>query len=940
MEEDRTLIRDKAKTKKQLLDEIAELRQRNAERETTDRKRTEAAPRESEEKFRSAFDKAAVPAVIVGPDMNILFPNAAFCDMMGYTEAELSGKSVYGITHPDDVPGNMAITGPLLRGEKDSCSMEKRYIRKDGRVVWGIMNTSSVWDEKGTLLYFVTHVQDITERKRTEERLRESEKKYRRAFVEAGLGIFHSTFDGRFIDLNPALAQMLGYESPEDVMESIKNISQQVYVDPPLRDFILEQIPEEGKTITIENRYYRKSGEEWLARFHIRQVSDDTGKPLYLEGFVEDITDRKRMEQQLREQEHFLSSVANTSPAIVYVYDMEARSIVYTNDGIEEILGYSPAQVQAMGVELFARMIHPDDLQSVINFQSKIERATDDEILENEYRTRHADGSWRFLRTRERPFLRNADGSVRQKIGIALDITERKQMEEELRQSRDELEERVKERTAEVARLASVVQNTKNGIVLVEDFNIVFVNPAFCELTGYSGQELLGKDLSMLRSSRKPEACYEEGRQNAIRTASGTGVWTVQRKDGTTIDLETSMSKIPGDSIMALICQDITEKLRLEEQLRQAHKMEAIGTLAGGIAHDFNNILAAIIGFTEMAMEDVPDRPLVEKNLQYVMTSATRARELVKQILTFSRKTSYERMPISLSHVVQETVKFLRASMPATIDMTFSATASTDTVIAAPVEIQQVIMNLATNALLAMEDRRGILEIVLSDIDFEPDGSLDHMSREYLQFMMKDTGVGMSLDVMKRIFEPFFTTREVGQGSGMGLAVVYGIVRDLGGTITVESEPERGSTFRVLLPKARVEAEEEPKQASLPRGNERILFIDDEPLLVDWGKEALKRLGYTVTTVEDGRQALMIFAADPFLFDLVITDQAMPQIPGSDLCIELLQIRKDIPIILCTGHSETISPDKAEEIGIRGFLIKPVTRQELALTVRRVLDAG
>ena len=474
MEEDRTLIRDKAKTKKQLLDEIAELRQRNAERETTDRKRTEAAPRESEEKFRSAFDKAAVPAVIVGPDMNILFPNAAFCDMMGYTEAELSGKSVYGITHPDDVPGNMAITGPLLRGEKDSCSMEKRYIRKDGRVVWGIMNTSSVWDEKGTLLYFVTHVQDITERKRTEERLRESEKKYRRSFVEAGLGIFHSTFDGRFIDLNPALAQMLGYESPEDVMESIKNISQQVYVDPPLRDFILEQIPEEGKTVTIENRYYRKSGEEWLARFHIRQVSDDTGKPLYLEGFVEDITDRKRMEQQLREQEHFLSSVANTSPAIVYVYDMEARSIVYTNDGIEEILGYSPAQVQAMGVELFARMIHPDDLQSVINFQSKIERATDDEILENEYRTRHADGSWRFLRTRERPFLRNADGSVRQKIGIALDITERKQMEEELRQSRDELEERVKERAAEVARLASVVQNTRNGIVLVEDFNIVF----------------------------------------------------------------------------------------------------------------------------------------------------------------------------------------------------------------------------------------------------------------------------------------------------------------------------------------------------------------------------------------------------------------------------------------------------------------------------------
>jgi len=387
------------------------------------------------------------------------------------------------------------------------------------------------------------------------------------------------------------------------------------------------------------------------------------------------------------------------------------------------------------------------------------------------------------------------------------------------------------------------------------------------------------------------------------------------------------------------LIEEMEQRNRLEEQLRQAHKMEAIGTLAGGIAHDFNNILAAIIGFTEMAIDDVPDRPLVQKNLEKVMTSATRARELVKQILAFSQKTSYERVPVALTPIVKETVQLLRASIPATIDVTLSATAASDTVIASPVEVQQVVMNLATNALLAMEDRRGSLEIALSDTGFEPDASaLDGTLREYLQIMVRDTGVGMGPEVMKRVFEPFFTTREVGKGSGMGLAMVYGIVKDLGGTVAVESEPGSGSTFRVFLPKAEAEVAENTDETRLPRGEERVLFVDDEPMLLEWGRETLERLGYTVTAVPDGRQALEIFSADPSLFDLVITDEAMPGMPGSDLCAELLGIRNDIPIILYTGHSETVSPEKAREMGAREFLMKPVKRQELASAVRRVVD--
>ena len=370
--------------------------------------------------------------------------------------------------------------------------------------------------------------------------------------------------------------------------------------------------------------------------------------------------------------------------------------------------------------------------------------------------------------------------------------------------------------------------------------------------------------------------------------------------------------------------------------------MEAIGTLAGGIAHDFNNMLAAILGFTEMALEDLPDRPDVERNLQNVSRAAMRARDLVKQILAFSRKTGHERNPLSLLPLIKETVQLLRASIPTTIEIKFTATATSDTVLAAPVEIQQILMNLATNASLAMQEKGGTMEVSLTDINFEPDSPVfgaDVSPGEYVQLVVKDTGIGMSPDVMKRIFEPFFTTREVGKGTGMGLAVVYGIVKDLQGTITVESELGVGSTFSVLLPKVKTDAQAEAvKPDEIPGGNERILFVDDEEMLVEWGRATLERLGYKVTAMTDSQEALKTFSIDPSLFDLVITDHAMPQMAGAQLAKELLNIRRDIPIILCTGHSDNISPESSREIGVKEFLTKPVSKQELAEAVRRVLD--
>jgi signal transduction histidine kinase/ActR/RegA family two-component response regulator len=393
---------------------------------------------------------------------------------------------------------------------------------------------------------------------------------------------------------------------------------------------------------------------------------------------------------------------------------------------------------------------------------------------------------------------------------------------------------------------------------------------------------------------------------------------------------------------ISVVVKEITQERKLEDQLLQSQKMEAIGTLAGGIAHDFNNMLAAILGFTEMAMEDLPDHPDVEKNLQNVSKAAMRARDLVKQILAFSRKTDHERNPLSLLPLIKETVQLLRASIPTTIEIKFTATATSDTVLAAPVEIQQILMNLATNASLAMQEKGGTLDVSLTDINFEPDSPVfgaDISPGEYVQLMVKDTGTGMGPDVMKRIFEPFFTTREVGKGTGMGLSVVYGIVKDLQGTVTVESELGVGSTFSVLLPKVKTDEQAEAvKTIEIPGGNERILFVDDEEMLVEWGRATLEKLGYTVTAITDSREALKTFLSDPSRFDLVITDHTMPQMAGSQLIKELLTTRGDIPIILCTGHSDNISPESAREIGVKEFLSKPVSRQELAEAVRRLLD--
>ena len=487
--------------------------------------------------------------------------------------------------------------------------------------------------------------------------------------------------------------------------------------------------------------------------------------------------------------------------------------------------------------------------------------------------------------------------------------------------------------------------------IFLEDIQdrIIDVNPTGCKLMGYTRDELLGMAVSDLQA---PETREKKG--NVIRSEfekyKGSAFEGLNiHKDGSRIPVEVRTVPLSQEGLFLSIVRDISirryvesEKKKLEIQLQQAQKMESIGTLAGGIAHDFNNILSAVMGYTELALNDAEKGTALYHRLQEIFQAGERAVDLVRQILTFSRQTEQGRKPAQVKLIVKEALKFLRASLPATIEIR-QEIQSDSLVMADPTQIHQVLLNLCTNAEHAMREKGGMLAVKLKDVELDEDFTADHPELKpgnFLELTVSDSGYGISPNLLDRIFDPFFTTKEKGEGTGMGLAVVHGIVGSYGGTITVSSEPGRGSTFTVYLPiiEKRIKSRT-GDQRPLPTGTERILFIDDEPVLVNLGKQTLESLGYKVTTRTSGVEALELFKARAHEFDLVITDLTMPKMAGDDLAREMKRIKPQTPIILCTGYSTRINEEQAAEIGIRAFVSKPVLRKDIAESIRKVLDS-
>ncbi len=722
----------------------------------TSLKKAEEALRASEEQLRSYFELGLVGMAIASPDKGLIDANEKVCEILGYGKEELLRMTWAEITHVDDLAADTACFNRVLAGEIDGYSMDKRFVRKDGEIIDTTISVKCVRNGHGFADHFVALIQDITERRRAENRL---------ASNLNTLTLMHAL--------------------STTVLETGR-------LEP-----VLQEIMEAAVAIAGAEK-----GTLQLAREDALDIVAHHGhEGPFLDFFAS------------AENVASVCGEATRRGRRVVVEDVEASPLFAGTQSLPILRNAGVRAVQSTPL-----MSRKGELLGILTTQWSSPHVPDEHDL------------WRL------------DLLARQ----AADIIEHTRDQVALQRAYDSLELRVRERTAEL-----------------------------------------------------------------------------------------------DQAYVALQCE-MDERRRTEEQLRQSQKMEAIGTLAGGIAHDFNNILAAILGFTEMAIEDASDRPELGRSLQNVLKSAMRARDLVKQILAFSRKTSHERIHLSLTPLIEETVQLLRASIPATIEITLHVTAAADTVLASPVEVQQILMNLATNASHAMQDKGGTLEVSLTDVDFAPDSPVvgpDVLPGEYLQLAVKDTGTGMNSEVMKRVFEPFFTTREVGKGTGMGLAVVYGIVKDLQGAVIVESAPGMGSTFRVLLPKVETGLENEGAGTTqAPGGKEKILFVDDEAMLVEWSRAVLKRLGYDVTATTDGLEALRTFSSDPYGFDLVVTDQTMLSMTGIHLSRELLRIRPGMPIILCTGHSETVSSDMARKAGIRECLMKPLTKQELAAAIRRALD--
>ncbi|MHB8111159.1 MAG: PAS domain S-box protein, partial [Syntrophorhabdaceae bacterium] len=683
--------------------------------------------------------------------------------------------------------------------------------------------------------------QEIQERQRAEDELRENREQLRVTLASIGDAVIATDGSGRITFMNVVSEALTGWTIAEATQKPITEVFHIINEQTRLEvENPIYKVLREGVIVALANHtiLIRKDGTEIPIDDSAAPIRDADGKIMGVVVVFRDITPRRQAEKELHKSRIDMDRAQQVGQIGSWRLDIR-RNVLEWSDENYRIFGVTKGT--PMTYEAFLEIIHPDDRQYV---DMQWNAGLSGEPYDIEHRI-VVNGQVKWVR--EKAYLEfDNSGALISGFGITQDITERKQLEEELRRSRDDLGLRVRERTAEL------------------------------------------------------------------------------------------------DQAYRKLVEETEEKQRLETQLRQSQKMEAIGTLAGGIAHDFNNILAAIVGFTEMAIDDTADRPPVENNLKNVLRSAMRARDLVKQILAFSRKTNYERTPVSFSSLINETAQFLRASIPANIDIKLSIAAAFDTVLADPTELQQIVMNLATNAYLAMEEKGGILEINLTDFDILPESPVlepDLMPGEYVQLMVKDTGAGMTPDVMRRAFEPFFTTRELGVGTGLGLAVVYGFVTDLLGTITVETVPGIGSIFRIFLPKVKTEVKEDQSgPLQIPTGNESILFVDDEDMLVVWAKATLERLEYRAVALTDPAEALKMFASDPSRFDLVITDQAMPAMSGMQLAGKLLAIRPDIPIILCTGHSATVSPEKAKKAGIKKFLMKPVGRADLAKAVRKVLD--
>jgi len=651
--------------------------------------------------------------------------------------------------------------------------------------------------------------------------------------------------------------------------------------------------------------------DRWL-NVKVDPLIDNEGHLVGAVHIISDITEHRKATKALRESENkFRLAFANAQDAIVWI-ESQTGTITNCNKAAEELFGRRRREI----VGRHHTALYPEDKAE--HYHSLLTDAGKGANSNIEAQIIRRGGEIRTVTIALSTMWVEAKEIVQ---GIIRDITESKRAIEEIKS------------------LARFPSEDPNPVLRIStDGSILYVNDASSPVL-QTWQVREGQSLPELWLNRIKEV-YRSG---------NSSTYELHCDDGHAYFI--TLQPIVGAGYVNAYGLDITkrkkaekEKMELELQLGQKQKMEAVGTLAGGIAHDFNNILAGIQGYVELALDDLSQESPVRDNLKQVMSCTNRATKLVKQILTFSRKDQQEREkePVRVSSIIKEGLEMLRSSLPATIKISRKIQSESSVVMADPTQIHQVLVNLCTNASHAMRDKGGRLQVSLTDVDLESETRIgdEHLGRgHYVKLSVSDSGCGMEKDVLERIFEPFFTTKNVNEGTGLGLSVVHGIIKSHAGAIAVSSTPGEGTTFDIFLPKiASGQTQESQSPESTAGKKDTILLVDDEEMMVDVIRQLLERLGYAVVGKTNSIDALEAFQAEPDKFDLVITDQVMPNMTGTELSRNLISVRPDIPVILCSGYPERVIPEELKSIGIKDFISKPVSRQDIAAVIRRVLD--
>jgi PAS domain S-box-containing protein len=899
--------------------------------EIIDREKAENALRGSEAMLRSVLSTSPV-GIGLSEDRIMKWANEAWLEMFGFeNEHEVVGQSARMI-YPSDAEYERVgqiLYESLQTGRVTSADATCR--RKDGSLLdahvrmksFGLsdLNTGSL-----------AVISDISERKRVERALRESEQRYR-ALVENSLTGICVHQHGVHVYVNERYAKDLGYSADELIGKSMlevvapqdREMVEQIWLD----RIAGKKVPSQYQLKSLKKDGSVRWGEVWST------VIEHNGSPAILANVI-DITKRKQAEGSLRALLDFRQTLIDSIPNPVFYKDIHHKYIG-CNEAFTALVGLSREQVVGKSVH----EVVPKELADLWSEkdQELLGRA---HVQVFEFTMRTPDGTERTLVNHKAPFL-DGDGQLAGLIGVMVDITDRKSMERALRESEE--------------RYRAIFNNAAVGITVADGYGkFIKVNSAASKMLGYAPQELESASFSDITHpddvdiSSNNFGALIQGEIDSYRIEK-----RYIRKDGEIVWVDLSVSAILDEKGVCVatfgMAVDITERKRAEqerkslrEQLLQAQKMEAIGTLAGGIAHDFNNMLTIILGYSELIQSETDAQDPRSADLAKIVQTAKKGADLVQRLLTFSRKADMESGPLELNGEIERTRKLLERTLPKMIDIRLNLEDKLALINADPIQIDQVLMNLAINARDAMPDG-GKLIIETRNVTLDEDYCSTHMGvmpGKYVMLSISDTGHGMNDITRARIFEPFFSTkhRDSAKGTGLGLAVVHGIVEQHSGHIICESEPDKGCTFRIYFPAVdRVTIPKDSVVNPLSNGRgETLLLVDDEEFVRDLGKRILRRAGYKVITASNGKEALEIYGKARGEIKLVILDLLMPEMGGKECLRELHKIEPELKIVVASGFSSTTSVDESAELGARAFVSKPFRIEELLHQVRRILD--